>query len=191
MIIEPFNFSIKVNKLNMYQHLCYYHNEANDNLNIINEDRKKAKSNLNELYHLLRKEYKEYDKAKNSNYILSDGIYAQYVSNISDAYTHCMNVNHYDDLLSNLYDIYNYMTYGFEEIFCMDDKNKFDENDINDYLYKVCCIELKNKNIYFGKVDIKIHDGVDDKDESISVFFLDKWHQIMLEDIDKIKIIED
>lgn len=191
MIIEPFDFSMKVNTLNIYQHLCYYHNEANDNLHIINEDRKSAMSNLKELYHLLRKEYKEYDKVKNGDYIISNGIYSQYVSNIRDAYAHCMNVNSYNNLSSNLYDIYDYMKYGFEEIFFMDDKNIFDENDINDYLHKVCCVELKNNNIYVGKVDIKIHDGVDDKDESISVFFLDKWHQIMLEDIEKIKIIED
>lgn len=190
MIIEPFNFSVKVKKINIYQHLCYYHNEANDNLHIINDDRRYALSNLKELYHLLRKEYKEYDKTKNSDYILSDGIYAQYVSNIRDAYSHCMNINAYDNLSSNLYDIYDYMKYGFEEIFCMDDKNKFYQSEINDYLHKECCIELKNNNIYIGKTDIKLHDGVDNKDDSILVFFLDEWHQIMLEDIDKIKIIE-
>lgn len=191
MNLIPFNFSNTVKTLDLYQRLCYYHNEANNGLQIINNERTIAMSNLKGLYNLLKKEYNEYNKVKNEDYILSNGIYAQYVSNISDAYLHCININSYDKLSSNLYDVYDYVKYGFEEIFCLDDKNKFAKNNINNYLYKVCCVELKNGNIYVGKTNIKLHDFVDNRDESISIYFLDEWNQIMIDDIDKIKIIKE
>ena len=189
MNLKPFDFSKKVNKLELYQHLCYYHNEADNNLHLIDENRQLAFSNFKELYHLLRDEYKEYDKSKNADYILFNEKYNQYVSNIRDAYANCTDVNSYGNLSSNLYDIYDYMRYGFEEIFCIDDE--LDSNKIDSYLGKICCIELKNHNVYIGQVDIKLYDNETDNNESISVLFLENWHQIEINDIDKIKIIEE
>lgn len=188
--ITPFDFSKTVSNLDMYQHLCYYYNESINNLKIIDDNKKKAFSNFKELYHLLKNEYKEYSKVKNSNYILNNGTYAQYVSNITDAYVHCLDVNSYDNLQSNLCNIYDYMSYGFTNIFNLDKNNTFIKTKMDKYLYKICCVELKNSNIYVGKVTWKIHDSVDDKDESITIYFLNHWKQIMLNEIEKIKIID-
>lgn len=187
MKIEPFDFSSNVNKIELYQHLCYYHNESDNNSHKIDEDKKFAFLSFKELYHLLRAEYKEYDKVKNSDYIMSNGVYSQYVSNIRDAFVNCVNVSSYDWLSSNLCDIYTYMEYGFEEIFCLSDEDKLDVSKIDNYIGKVCCIKLTNYNVFVGQVDIKLSDKI----ESISILFLGQWNQIKINDIDKIKIIED
>lgn len=191
MNLKPFDFSKNINKIDLYQHLCYYYNEADYNLHLIDKDKKLAFSNFKELYHLLRDEYKEYDKAKNSDYIMSNGIYSQYVSNIRDAFANCLNVNSYDGLSSNLYDIHDYMRYGFEEIFCLKSEDKVNLNNLDSYIGKICCIELKNYNVYVGQVNIILSDSIKDKIESVSVLFLGHWKQLDIKDIDKIKIIED
>lgn len=190
MNIEPFIFSKTPSKLSIYQHLCYYHNMANDNFIIIDEDKQNALLNFKKIYQILGKEYKEYSKVRNSDYILSSGLYAQYVGNIIDAYAHCLKVNSYENLSSNLYNIRDYMTYEFPELFCLDESNIFNEKEVNKFLHKICCIEQKNGNVYVGKVDIKICDVVDNKDESVSVFFLDEWIQINIDDIEKISIMD-
>lgn len=191
MNLEPFDFSKKINKIDLYQHLCYYHNEADNNMHMIDENKRLAFSNFKEIYHLLRDEYNEYNKVKNYDYIHSNSLYINYVENIRDAYVKPTNVNSYKMLHSNLYDIQDYMRYDFNEIFCLSDKYKFDINNIDGYLGKMCCIELKNYNVYVGTVDIKLSNPIEDKSESISILFLGSWKQIDIKDIDKIKIIED
>ncbi len=191
MPIEPFDFSGDVNKIDLYQHLCYYHNEADNSMHIIDENKQLAFSNFKKLFHLLRNEYKEYGKVKNHDYIYSNSMYADYVGNIRNAYVNPTNVNSYKMLSSNLYDLKDYMIHNFNEIFCLNDKYKFSVNNVDNYIGKICCIELRNYNVYVGQVDIKLFDFVEDKVESISVLFLGQWKQINICDIDKIKIIED
>lgn len=191
MNLKPFDFSKNIDKLDMYQHLCYYYNEAHNNMQIIKENKQLAFVNFKELYHLLKDEYKEYDKVQNQKNILSNSIYAQYVDNITNAYVKPTNVNSYKMLNSNLYDIKDYMRYGFSNVFFLNDENRLEKNEIDYYLGKICCIGLNNYNVYVGKVDIKLFDWINDKDESISVLFLGKWRQIPIGDIDKIKILED
>ena len=190
MKIEPFDFSRNVNKIEIYQHLCYYHNEADNSMHIIVENKHLAFSNFKELYHLLKEEYREYSKVKNYKYIHSNCMYSQYVDNITKAYVKPTNVNSYKMLNSNLYDIQDYITTGFGDIFYLEEGNVFDKSKIDDFLGKICCIKLNNYNIYVGQVDIKLYDFVEDKIESISVLFLGQWKQIYISDIDKIKIIE-
>ena len=182
MKIEPFDFSRNVNKIELYQHLCYYHNEADNSMYIIDENKQLAFSNFKELYHLLKEEYREYSKVKNYKYIHSNCIYSQYADNITKAYVKPTNVNSYKMLNSNLYDIQDYITTGFGDIFYLEEGNVFDKSKIDDFLGKICCVKLKNYNVYVGQVD---------KIESISVLFLGQWKQIYISDIDKIKIIEE
>ena len=191
MKIEPFDFSRNVNKIELYQHLCYYHNEADNSMYIIDENKQLAFSNFKELYHLLKEEYCEYSKVKNYEYIHSNCMYSQYADNITKAYVKPTNVNSYKMLNSNLYDIQDYITTGFGDIFYLEEGNVFDKSKIDDFLGKICCVKLKNYNVYVGQVDIKLSDSVEDKIESISVLFLGQWKQIYISDIDKIKIIEE
>ncbi len=191
MKIEPFDFSRNVNKIELYQHLCYYHNEADNCMCIIDENKQVAFSNFKELYHLLKEEYHEYSKVKNYKYIHSNCMYSKYANNITKAYVKPTNVRSYKMLNSNLYDIKDYITTGFGEIFYLKEGNIFDKSKIDYFLGKICCIKLKNYNVYVGQVDIKLFDSVEDKIESISVLFLGQWKQIYIRDIDKIKIIEE
>lgn len=116
MNLEPFDFSKKINKIDLYQHLCYYHNEADNSMHLIDENKRLAFSNFKEIYHLLREEYNEYSKVKNYDYIHSNSLYINYVENIRDAYVKPTNVNSYKMLHSNLYDIQDYMRYDFNLI---------------------------------------------------------------------------
>lgn len=191
MNLKPFDFSKNVNKIDLYQHLCYYHNEAFNNMTILKDNKRIAFLNFKELYRLLKDEYEEYHKSRNYKNIHSDSIYIQYVKNITNAHVKPTSVNSYAMLHSNLYDIQDYVRYNFNEIFCLDNEYKFESNDIDDYIGKVCCIELKNYNVYVGQVNIVLSDYIEDEIESISVLFLGQWKQIYLSDVDKIKIIED
>ena len=42
MEIEPLNLLNNIKPLEIYQRICYYHNEANDILTIINENKKEG-----------------------------------------------------------------------------------------------------------------------------------------------------
>lgn len=190
MNLEPFDFSKNIDKIDLYQHLCYYHNEADNNLHMIDKNKRLAFSNFKEIYHLLKDEYNEYDKVRNYKNIHSKKIYINYVDNIRNAYVKPTNVNSYAMLQSNLYDIQDYMRYDFNEIFCLGDEYKLNSNNIENYIGKICCIELKNYNVYVGLVDIKLSDSTENKTESISILFIGLWKQININDIDKIKIIE-
>lgn len=134
MKLEPFDFSRGVNKIDLYQHLCYYHNEADNSMHIIDENKQLAFSNFKKIFHLLRDEYNEYDKVKNHDYIYSNSMYVNYVDNIRDAYVKPTSVNSYKMLSSNLYDIQDYMRYNFNEIFCLDNKYKFNMNNVDNYI---------------------------------------------------------
>lgn len=191
MNLKPFDFSKNINKIDLYQHLCYYHNEADNNMHMIDKNRRLAFSNFKEIYHQLRDEYNEYSKVKNYDYIHSNSLYINYVENIRDAYVKPTNVNSYEMLHSNLYDIQDYMTYDFNEIFCLGDEYKVDINSMYNYIGKICCVELKNYNVYVGQVNIILSDSIEDRVESISILFLGSWKQINISDIDKIKILED
>lgn len=189
--IQPFDFSKSINNLDLYQHLCYYHNEANDNMRIVNENRVLALDNFKKLYRLLRDEDTEYSKVKNQKYIMFKPIISQYVKNIGSAHAKPTRVTSYLNLSSNLYDVQDYMKYGFENIFCLTEKYNFDKNNLDDYLGKICVVELNNFNVYVGMVDIKLFDIPSENNESISILFLNNWKQIEVEKIKRIKILED
>ncbi len=191
MNLKPFDFSKNINDIDLYQHLCYYHNEAFNSMIILKEDKRTAFLNFKDLYHLLKEEYDEYHKSRNYKNIHSNSIYIQYVKNITNAHVKPTNVNSYKTLSSNLYDIKDYVINGFVDIFYLNDEYGLNNNKIDLYLGKICSIKLKNYNIYVGQVDIKLSDSIEDETESISVLFLGSWKQINISDIDKIKIIED
>lgn len=189
--LKPFDFSKSINNIELYQRLCYYHNEANDNMHMLNENRELALDNFKKLYRLLRDEDTEYSKVKNHKYIMLNPIISQYVKNIGNAYAKPTRVTSYLNLSSNLYDVQDYMKYGFGNIFCLTEKYDFNRNNLDDYLGKICIVELNNFNVYVGMVDIKLFDIPSENDESVSILFLDNWKQIEVEKIKRIKILED
>ncbi len=188
MELKPFDFSKNINKIELIQRLCFFYNEANKNLELMKYDKRKSFFNFKRLYHLLKEEYNEYKKERNKNYILNNGVYSQYVSNITDAYVKCLNTNSYEDLASNLYNICDYMWYGFSDIFCLGDEYKINRDSLESYLYKECIIILNDYSIYVGKTNIKLIDGENRELESISLLFFDKWIQIPINSINKIKL---
>lgn len=188
--LKPFDFSKNINNIELYQHLCYYHNEANDNMQILKENKELALDNFKKLYRLLRNEDIEYSKVKNHKYIMLKPVISQYVKNIGNAYAKPTRVTSYLNLSSNLYDVQDYMKYGFGNIFCLTEKYDFNRNDLDDYLGKICVVELNNFNIYVGMVDLKLFDIPSENDESISILFLNNWKQIEVEKIKRIKILE-
>lgn len=189
MKLEPIDFSRNVDVINLYQHLCYYHNEAFISLNDFSENPRLALDNFLRLYRLLRSEYNEYRKVKNSKYILSNSIFSQYVKNISSAYAKPTKVTSYQNLSSNLYDVQDYMKYGFNNIFCLTDEHNFVIEELDKYLGNCCVLELNNYEVYVGFVDIKLFSLPDENVESISILFFETWIQIDITKIKRINIL--
>ena len=189
MNLEPFDFSKKVSEIYLFQHLCYYHNEATKNMKIISSNKALALENFKRIYRLLRLECTEYDKVKNLEYIFANPVYSQYVNNIRNAYAKPIRVTSYSNLSSNLYDVQDYMKYGFNDIFCLNDTDCFDVESIGNYLGKICVIELENFEVYVGQLDLKLFSIPEENVESVSISFLGRWKQLMINDIKKINLL--
>lgn len=189
MNLEPFDFSERVNETELFQHLCFYHNEATNNMKIISFNKALALENFKRIYRLLRLECTEYDKVKNRDYIFANPIYCQYVNNIRNAYAKSIRVTSYSNLSSNLYDVQDYMKYGFNDIFCLNDTDSFDVDGIDNYLGRMCVIELENFELYVGQLDLKLFSIPEENVESVSILFLGKWKQLMINDIKRIKLL--
>lgn len=189
---KPFNFNKRIDNIDIMQRLCIYHNEANNALGMIDNDKKESLCILKDIFHSLRDEVNEYNKVKYSNIILNNKLYSIYCTNLKDAYSHCDGVNSYINLSPNLCNIVDYTMVDFFDLFPLhDDKFIFDKNKIEDYLYNNCCIELKNYNLYIGKVEIKLTDPIQGEVESVSVLMQDNWYQLPLNEINRIIRIDD
>lgn len=130
MEIEPFNLLKNIKPLEIYQRVCYYHNEANDILSIINDDKRQAKKRFLLLYNIIKKENKEYGKVKYDDVKLSNDLYSQYCSNIMECCAKCIDVTSNETLNSNVCEIIDNITYGFYDIFGMDDNFAFNISKI-------------------------------------------------------------
>lgn len=190
MNFKPFDFSKEVDILELYQRLCFYHNEAFNSLNNLKENEKSSFRKFKELYGMLRIEDHEYSKVSNQKYIMFKPIISQYVKNIGDAYAKPTKVNSYENLSSNLYDVQDYMKYGFENIFCMKEKDNFVHSKLDNYFGHICVVEMRNFNVYVGRIDLKLFDVPSEKTESVSVLFLNEWILLNVDEIIKIKVLD-
>ncbi|MBQ9266957.1 MAG: hypothetical protein IJ217_01545 [Clostridia bacterium] len=115
--MDFFDFSKSVKREDLISRLKYYHEKADEGMKLLHNNKNDALSIQKNLKEELAKEYKEYSKVKLQEHILKNGDYSQYVSNITDAYVNQKRGKSVEVLRSNLYDIFDYMCYGFEEEF--------------------------------------------------------------------------
>lgn len=189
MELKAFDFSQNITEDELLAHIRYYYTMANIAMKIARNNKKEAMDIFKEIRKNLEKEYKEYYKVKNYQHIRKNKLYIQYVDNVTNAFVKPTSVTSYDRLNSNLYDIQDYIDYGFHNFLDINKKQDIEENKIDNYLGKKCNLITKDYLIYQGMVDLKLFEILKDniKTKTISIYDFEKWNQI---DIDNIRTIE-
>lgn len=192
MELEAFDFSKNITEKELFEHIRYYYTMSRIATKIAETNKKEAMDIYKEIRKNLNIEYKEYHKVKNFDLIFKNGVYSQYVDNITNACVKPTNVNSYERLNSNLYDVQDYIDYGFDEFLDISREDNIDLNNIDKYLGKKCNLITKDYLVYEGNVDLKLFEILNDnkeKVESISIFDFNKWNQIDINDIRAMDIL--
>ncbi len=194
MKLEPFDFSENISKQEIFDHVRYYYTNANIAMRIMETDKREAMDMYGEIRKNLDAEYTEYHKSKNYNFIRRNKLYVQYVDNLTKSCIKPTRVTSYAMLSSNLYDVQDYIDYGFNDFLEIQESNNIDLLHIDKYIGKKCKIITKDYLVFEGKMDLMLCDLSNENNEqveSISIYDFERWHQIYVENIKSIKIIED
>lgn len=192
MELEAFDFSKNITEKELLEHIRYYYTMSRIATKIAETNKREAMEMYKEIRNNLNIEYKEYHKVRNFDFIHKNGVYSQYVDNITNACVKPTNVNSYERLNSNLYDVQDYIDYGFDDFLDISREDNIDLNNIDKYLGKKCNLITKDYLVYEGNVDLKLFEILNDnkeKVESISIFDFNKWNQIDINDIRAIDIL--
>lgn len=192
MKLEAFDFSENVSEKELTDHIRYYYTMANIAMRTMENDKRAAMEIYKEIRKNLEVEYKEYHKVKNYEYIRKNNLYIQYVKNLTNAYVKPTRVTSYEMLHSNLYDVQDYIDYGFNDFLNILDRSKEDEfkiDTISNFLGKKCKLITKDYLIFQGLVDNKVFDlpNNDSQVKTISIFDFEKHNHI---DITNIKFLQ-
>lgn len=191
MKLEPFNFSQNITENELLEHIRYYYTMAHIAIITSKTNKKEAMNIYKEIRNNLDIEYKEYQKAKKRDYIRNSKLYIQYVDNITNACIKPTRVTAYDSLNGNLYDVQDYIDNGFESFLDMNREDIIDENNIYNYLGKICNVITRDYLVYQGMIDSKIFESISDKrKKAISIFDFEQWNRIDIENIRALKIIK-
>lgn len=192
MELQAFDFSKNITEKELFEHIRYYYTMSNIAMKISGTNKRQAMEIYKEIRKNLNIEYIEYHKVKNFAVIHKNRIYSQYVDNITNACVKPTNVNSYERLNSNLYDVQDYIDYGFNNFLDINREDNIDLNNIDEYLGKKCNVITKDYLVYEGNVNLKLFQILNnnkEKVESISIFDFDKWNQIDVNNIKSIKIL--
>lgn len=192
MELQAFDFSKNITEKELFEHIRYYYTMSNIAMKIAETNKRQAMEIYKEIRKNLNIEYEEYHKVKNFAVIHKNRIYSQYVDNITNACVKPTNVNSYERLNSNLYDVQDYIDYGFDNFLDINREDNIDLNNIDEYLGKKCNVITKDYLVYEGNVNLKLFEILNnnkEKVESISIFDFDKWNQIDVNNIKSIKIL--
>ena len=192
MELQAFDFSENITEDELFEHIRYYYTMSRIAIKIAETNKKEAMDIYKEIRKNLDIEYKEYHKVKNSHLISKNGMYSQYVDNITNACVKPTKVNSYDRLNSNLYDVQDYIDYGFDNFLDVNREDKIEKNTIDKFLGKKCNLITKDYLVFEGNVDLKLFEILNDNEDkvlSISIFDFDKWNQIDINNIKSIKIL--
>ena len=192
MELQAFDFSKNITEDELFEHIRYYYTMSRIATKIAETNKKKARDIYREIRKNLDVEYKEYHKVKNSHLISKNVMYSQYVDNITTACVKPTKVNSYDRLNSNLYDVQDYIDYGFDNFLDVNREDKIEQNTIDRFLGKKCNLITKDYLVFEGNVNLKLFEFLNDNEDkvlSISIFDFDKWNQIDINNIKSIKIL--
>lgn len=94
------------------EHVKFYVDKSSEGFKLLSDGNKKdAMEILKEIRSVMKLENKYYSKSRLYEFILNNKEYNNYCSALNDILAHQTNTNSYENLLSNLYDVEDYMRY--------------------------------------------------------------------------------
>lgn len=188
MELRTFDFDKNIRDKEMLDHIRYYYTMSNIAMMTAEKNKYEAMEIYKEIRKNLGVEYKEYHKVKNFEFIRRNKLYSQYVDNLTNAFVKPTNVTSYKMLNSNLYDVQDYICYGFSNYFDFNHNSDFDLNKIDSYLGKYCKLKTKDYLIFEGYIDQKTFNH--HNNTLITIFDFEKWNQIDSNNIMSIQILD-